>query len=162
MIITSEAYTIHITVNDVTTVLNDHLSSRIERYFRVAAQNLIIAISLTEEATFDLVCAIRYPRAFKKQDLKQHLKSRITLPSFGEPEDIGGRILHVDAKPYMKLDDFSIPATARIMVRESLVVGLLRCRGCCWTRCKRSEIPRYLRARSNLSSTSLSKQQLSP
>ena len=66
--IASEAYTIHITVNDVTTVLKDRLSSRIERYFRVAVQHLIIAISFTEATTFDLVCAIRYPRAFKKQD----------------------------------------------------------------------------------------------
>ena len=42
--IASEAYTIHITVNDVTTVLKDRLSTRIERYFRGAAQHLIIVI----------------------------------------------------------------------------------------------------------------------
>ena len=80
--IASEAYTLHTTVNDVTTVLKDRLSSQIERYFRGAAQHFIIAMSLTEAAAFDLACAIRYPRAFKKQDLKQHLKFRIILQCF--------------------------------------------------------------------------------
>ena len=61
--IASEAYSIYITVNDVATVLKDRLSSRIKRYFRGAAQHLIIAISLTEATKIDLVCAIRYPRA---------------------------------------------------------------------------------------------------
>ena len=59
--IASEANTIYITVNDVTTVLEDRLSSRIKRYFRGAAQHLITAISLMEAATFDLACAICYP-----------------------------------------------------------------------------------------------------
>lgn len=106
--IASTSYIINITVLDVSPVLVDRLSKAIERHLRYSAESIIIAINNADSAKFDCVCAIRYPKIFKKRCLQENLRSRHILPCFGDAGALGNRVVHVDAKPTEDLDDSAL------------------------------------------------------
>ena len=102
--ITSIAYQINITVDDVQPAHIARLVESIARYLKGSAQRVIVATNKTFPTKFDLVCAIRYPIPFKKTALKKYLRFRAIPPCFGEGK-LEGRTVHVDVKPLENLDD---------------------------------------------------------
>ena len=104
--ISTIAYRINITIEDVDPGIFERLVVAIERYLRGGAQRAIIARNLTFPAKFELACAIRYPIPVQKRILKKHLRSRAIPASFGD-RNLKGRTLrlHVDAKAVDNLDD---------------------------------------------------------
>jgi hypothetical protein len=94
----SISYFIHITVSDVDQQLNERLCVRIEKYLRGSAEQLIIATLNTVPTTFDFSCAIRYPIAIKRENLRRKIRS-IQIPLCFEEPGIGKRTVHVDVEP---------------------------------------------------------------
>ena len=103
--IASRSYEINIRMSGVDSVLIERLTVKIERHLRIEAEYILIATNNAHSNQFDLAYAICCPKAINKQLLQHHFSVWHLLPCFGEAQDIGNRIVHVDARPNKTLND---------------------------------------------------------
>ena len=93
---------------EVNSVLIEKLFIKIERYLRTGAEYILLVTNYAHSNTFDLgsswVCN-SLSKGNQKVNATNCLLFRHMLPCFGEPQDLGSRIIHADTKPTATLDD---------------------------------------------------------
>ena len=100
----SSCFRLNILVNNVDWILNERITARIEESLRSKAVNVIIARHQRDKPDLDLACALQCAKSIQQAPLTQNLRARCIKPCFPEA-DVGGRAIHVLAKPIEHLDE---------------------------------------------------------
>jgi hypothetical protein len=100
----SSCFMLNILVNNVDWILNERITARIEEWLRSKAVNVIIARHQSDKPDLDLACALQCAKSIQQAPLTQNLRARCIKPCFPEA-DVGGRAIHVQAKPIEHLDE---------------------------------------------------------
>ena len=100
----SSCFRLNILVNNVDWILNERITARIEESLRSKAVNVIIARHQRDKPDLDIACALQCAKSIQQAPLTQNLRARCIKPCFPEA-DVGGRAIHVQAKPIEHLDE---------------------------------------------------------